>query len=75
MSATYATGRCGCGCTGTVYKMTDRLWDEFFSGPRHPRYDAAIACSTCVTDWWRYAGPLVPVSVVPDSWKLPNGYR
>lgn len=59
--------KCGCGETQNVrtYEMTDRLWSEFFSTQDASGYRnvyrplTAKACAVCVSDWQRYAGPLV----------------
>ena len=55
---------CGCGETQdvTTVRMSDRLWTELFSveGAERPQY--AAACPVCISDWYRYAGPLDVVS-------------
>ncbi len=60
-----AMNECGCGEIQNVraYVMTDRLWSEFFSiqdaSGSQLRPETATACAVCVSDWQRYAGPLV----------------
>jgi hypothetical protein len=66
MTTTTLPRTCGCGETQdvTTVRMSDRLWTELFSveGAERPEY--AAACPVCISDWYRYAGPLQVVSAV-----------
>lgn len=54
-------GQCGCGARA-VYRleMTDRLWEEYFSGP-WPRPATYEACASCTNEFQKLAAPLVVV--------------
>lgn len=55
-------GECGCGAS-PLYRllMTDRLWNEFFSGP-WVRPESVLACGLCANEFHRFAAPLVEVT-------------